>query len=58
MITYSIINKSQLEGALRLDAEHYQQKIADLVRKSHESRSKAKELLEGAKTKVEKMIEK
>lgn len=35
-----------------------QQKIADLVRKSHESRKKAKELLEEAKRKVEEMIEK
>jgi len=34
-----------------------QQKIADLVRKSHEARKKAKELLEEAKRKVERMIE-
>ena len=34
------------------------QKIADLVRKSHEARKKAKELLEQAKRKVEKLIEK
>ncbi|KKU68037.1 MAG: Restriction endonuclease S subunit [Parcubacteria group bacterium GW2011_GWA2_47_16] len=34
-----------------------QQKIAELVRKSHESRKKAKELLEEAKRKVEQMIE-
>jgi len=34
-----------------------QQKIADLVRKSHETRKKAKELLEEAKQKVEKMID-
>ena len=33
-----------------------QQKIADLVRKSHEARKKAKELLEEAKQKVEMMI--
>jgi type I restriction enzyme, S subunit len=33
-------------------------KIADLVKKSHEARKKAKELLEEAKTKVEKLIEK
>jgi restriction endonuclease S subunit len=33
-----------------------QQKIADLVRKSHEARKRAKELLEEAKHKVEKMI--
>jgi len=35
-----------------------QQKIADLVQKSHEARSKAKQLLEQAKHKVEKLIEK
>ncbi len=35
-----------------------QQKIAELVRKSHESRKKAKELLESAKRKVEELIEK
>jgi len=34
-----------------------QQKIADLVIKSHEARKKAKELLEEAKIKVEKLIE-
>lgn len=34
-----------------------QQKIVDLVRKSHEARKKAKELLEESKQKVEKMIE-
>jgi restriction endonuclease S subunit len=34
-----------------------QQKIADLVQKSHKSRKKAKELLEDAKQKVEKLIE-
>ena len=35
-----------------------QQKIAELVRKSHESRKKAKELLDSAKRKVEELIEK
>ena len=35
-----------------------QQKIADLVQKSHEARKKAKELLGEAKQKVEKLIEK
>lgn len=35
-----------------------QQKIADLVRKSHEARKKSKELLNEAKRKVEEMIEK
>lgn len=34
-----------------------QQKIADLVRQSHEARKKTKELLEEAKRKVEEMIE-
>src|SRR3989344_878329 len=34
-----------------------QQKIADLVRKSHEARKKSKELLEEAKHKVEELIE-
>lgn len=35
-----------------------QQKIADLIRKSHEARKISKELLEDAKRKVEEMIEK
>ena len=35
-----------------------QQKIAELVRQSHEARKKAKELLEEAKRKVEEMIDK
>lgn len=35
-----------------------QQKIAELVKKSHEARRKSKELLEEAKRKVEEMIEK
>jgi len=35
-----------------------QQKIAEMVRKSHEARKKSKELLEEAKRKVEEMIEK
>lgn len=35
-----------------------QQEIVDLVKKSHEARKKAKELLEEAKRKVEEMIEK
>jgi type I restriction enzyme S subunit len=34
-----------------------QQKIAELVKKSHEARKKAKELLEEAKQKVERLIE-
>ena len=39
-------------------AKPVQQKIAELVRKSHEARKKSKELLEEAKRKVEAMIEK
>jgi restriction endonuclease S subunit len=35
-----------------------QQKIAELVRQSHEARKKSKELLEEAKRKIEEMIEK
>lgn len=35
-----------------------QEKIADLVRKSHEARKKSKELLKEAKRKVEELIEK
>ena len=35
-----------------------QQKIAELVRQSHESHKKAKQLLEEAKQKVENLIEK
>lgn len=35
-----------------------QEKIADLVRRSHEARKKSKQLLEEAKRKVEEMIEK
>ncbi len=38
--------------------QEIQQKIADLVRQSHEARKKSKELLEEAKRKVEEMIEK
>ena len=37
--------------------EKTQQKIADLVRQSHEARKKSKELLEEAKRKVEELIE-
>ncbi len=33
MITYSIIQKSKLEGALRLDAEYYQPEFLELVEK-------------------------
>lgn len=37
--------------------KYTQQKIADLVRRSHEARKKSKKLLEEAKTKVEEMID-
>lgn len=33
MITYSIINRSELEGALRLDAEYYQPEYLEVVNK-------------------------
>ena len=33
MISYSIIQKSQLEGARRLDAEYYQPEYLDLEKK-------------------------
>ncbi|MCL0106572.1 restriction endonuclease subunit S [Peptococcaceae bacterium] len=33
MITYSIIQKSQLEGALRLDAEYYQPEYLEVIKK-------------------------
>lgn len=39
-------------------AKSTQEKIAELVKKSHEARKKSKELLEEAKRKVEEMIEK
>ena len=32
MITFSIIQKSQLEGALRLDAEYYQPEYLDIIK--------------------------
>ena len=34
-MVFSIINKSQLEGALRLDAEYYQQEYLSLLQKLH-----------------------
>lgn len=43
---------------IKNDHLFHNQRIADLVQKSHESRKKAKELLEEAKQKVEEMIEK
>jgi restriction endonuclease S subunit len=40
MITYSIIRKSQLEGALRLDAEYYQPEYLNLISKLKTQKSK------------------
>jgi restriction endonuclease S subunit len=40
MITYSIIQKSQLEGALRLDAEYYQPEYLELNSKIKNQKSK------------------
>jgi restriction endonuclease S subunit len=40
MITYSIIQKSQLEGALRLDAEYYQPEYLNLISKLKTQKSK------------------
>ena len=39
MITYSIIQKSQLEGALRLDAEYYQPEYLNLISKIKSQKS-------------------
>jgi len=44
--------------AVPLLSKEKQQKIAELVRKSHEARKKSKELLEEAKRKIEEIIEK
>jgi len=67
-MTFSIILKSQLEGAKRLDAEQIknvlipiisadkQKIISDLVKKSFDARKKSKELLDEAKRKVEEII--
>ncbi len=40
MVTYSIIQKSQLEGAHRLDAEYYQQEYLSLISKLKSKKSK------------------
>jgi len=40
MITYSIIQKSQLEGGLRLDAEYYQPEYSNLISKIKSQKSK------------------
>jgi len=52
MITYSIIQKSQLEGGLWLDAEYYHEAQKIIARRQ------VKSLLEEAKQRVEKLIEK
>jgi len=44
--------------AVPLLSKEKQQKIAELVKKSHEARKKSKELLEEAKRKIEEIIEK
>lgn len=57
--SYPIITDQDVESVLIPDLpKTTQQKISDLVRKSHEARKKSKELLEEAKRKVEEMIEK
>jgi restriction endonuclease S subunit len=55
--SYPTVTDEDIEALLiPIIPEFTQQKIADLVRKSHETRKKAKELLEEAKQKVEKII--
>lgn len=57
--SYPTITDDDIENMWIPDSSfNLQQKIADLVRKSHEKRKKSKELLEEAKSKVEEMIEK
>jgi restriction endonuclease S subunit len=56
--SYPTINDEDIENLLiPILPLSSQQKIADLVRQSHEARKKAKELLEKAKKEVEKLIE-
>ncbi len=57
--SYPTINDEDIENITNpySPALSSQQKIADLVRQSHEARKKAKELLEKAKKEVEKLIE-
>ncbi|MBI3337344.1 MAG: restriction endonuclease subunit S [Candidatus Staskawiczbacteria bacterium] len=56
--SYPVINDEDiLNLKIPIVKIEIQQKIADLVKKSHQARKKAKELLEEAKTKVEKLIE-
>lgn len=54
----TIIDKDVEDILIPILSKQTQEKIAGLVRKSHESRKKAKDLLEEAKRKVEELIEK
>ncbi len=55
---YPTITDNDIEDILiPLLSEQTQQKIAELVRASHEARKKSKELLEGARRRVEAMVE-
>ncbi|MFH1956061.1 MAG: restriction endonuclease subunit S [Patescibacteria group bacterium] len=57
--TYPTVTDEDVENILiPILPKPTQQKIAELVRQSHEARKKAKELLEEAKRKVEEIIEK
>jgi len=56
--SYPTITDGDVENVLiPISPQPTQQKIADLVKKSHEARKKSKELLEEAKRKVEEMIQ-
>ena len=57
--SYPTITDEDVESiVIPISPKSIQQKIAELVQKSHESRKKAKELLGEAKHRVEEMIEK
>ena len=54
-----LIRQKEIKLFKRLEINRFlEDKIADLVRQSHEARRKSKELLEQAKKEVEAMIEK
>jgi restriction endonuclease S subunit len=57
-ILTAVPNESLKKTLIPILPNEFQQKIASLVRQSHEARRKAKELLDEAKRKVEKAIEK
>jgi hypothetical protein len=57
-ILTAVPNESLKRILIPILPNEFQQKIASLVRQSHEARRKAKELLDEAKRKVEKAIEK